>query len=443
MPLSAGDKFGPYVILAPIGAGGMGEVYRARDTRLDREAAIKVLPAAMAQDRDRLVRFEREAKVLASLDHPNIARIYGLEESGETRALAMELVPGTTLKGPLPVETVLSYARQIAEALEAAHEKGITHRDLKPANLMITPEGVVKVLDFGLASVPSREGDRSDPADSPTMTMAATQAGTIMGAAAYMSPEQAAGKPVDRRADIWSFGVVLYEMIMGKRLFAGETVSHTLADVLRAPIELDRLPPETPRAIRDLLRRCLVRDARKRLRDIGDARIAIEESMSGSESGVPEPAGAAPSRLARLLVGIAAVLAAALGCLAFVHFREKPPETRLITAAILPPDNTPGGGFRGAAISPDGKRIVFGARSQNKAQMWIRPLETDSAQPIPGTEEGGIAFWSPNSRSIAFFANEKLKRIDLPGQGSPLMWRTAGRQSEVPGTPKALSCLHR
>src|SRR5690349_21450307 len=180
MPLSAGDRLGPYVILAPIGAGGMGEVYRARDTQLDREAAVKVLPAAMAQDRDRLARFEREAKVLASLNHPNIAQIYGLEEHGQTRALAMELVPGATLKGPLPIETVLSYARQIAEALEAAHEKGITHRDLKPANLMITPDGLVKVLDFGLASVPSRERDQSDPADSPTMTMAATQAGTIM-----------------------------------------------------------------------------------------------------------------------------------------------------------------------------------------------------------------------------------------------------------------------
>jgi Tol biopolymer transport system component len=426
MPLSAGDRLGPYVILAPIGAGGMGEVYRARDTRLDREAAIKVLPAVMAQDRDRLARFEREAKVLASLNHPNIAQIYGLEEHGQTRALAMELVPGATLKGPLPIETVLSYARQIAEALEAAHEKGITHRDLKPANLMITPDGLVKVLDFGLASVPSRERDQSDPADSPTMTMAATQVGTIMGTAAYMSPEQAAGKAVDRRADIWSFGVVVYEMLMGRRLFAGETVSHTLADVLRAPIDLNSLPSETPHAIRELLRRCLVRDARKRLRDIGDARIAIEESMIGSERDVLGPPVTASSWLARLLVGIAVVLAAALASLAFVHFREKPPETRLITAAILPLDNAPGAGVRSTAISPDGKRIVFGARSGNKMQLWIRPLETDSAQPIPGTEDGATPFWSPDSRSIAFFASEKLKRIDLSGGGGPLLLADTG-----------------
>lgn len=419
MPLSAGDKFGPYVILAPIGAGGMGEVYRARDTRLEREAAIKVLPTAMAQNRDRLVRFEREAKVLASLNHPNIAHIYGLEERGETRALAMELVPGATLKGPLPMQTALNYARQITEALETAHEKGIAHCDLKPANLMITPEGVVKVLDFGLASVPSRQRDRSDSAESPTMTMDATQVGAIVGTAAYMSPEQAEGKPIDRRADIWSFGVVLYEMLTGRRLFAAESISDTLADVLRAPIDLDRLPPETPYAIRDLLRRCLVRDPRKRLRDIGDARIAIEESLSGSEREVPEPSGVAPLWLARLLVGMAAALATALACLAFIHFREKPPEPRLLTVAILPPDNTSAVDFRGA-ISPDGKRVVFGARSGNKTQLWVHSLESDSAQPIGGTEDGTSPFWSPDSRSVAFFANEKLKRIDLPGEGTPL-----------------------
>ncbi len=205
MPLSATDRLGPYEILAPLGAGGMGEVYRARDTKLDREVAIKVLPAALAQDPERLARFEREAKVLAALNHPNIAQIYGIEDSGGMRALVMELVPGECLKGPLPLPTALNYAKQIAEALEAAHEKGITHRDLKPANIMVTPEGVVKVLDFGLAAVPSRDADGSvDRHNSPTLTIAATQAGMIMGTAAYMSPEQAAGKPVDKRADIWS-----------------------------------------------------------------------------------------------------------------------------------------------------------------------------------------------------------------------------------------------
>jgi len=277
MSLTPGTKLGPYEILAPIGAGGMGEVYRARDTKLDRDVAIKVLPQALAQEPERLARFEREAKVLAALNHPNIAQIYGIEASSTGRALVMELVPGQTLSGPLPLATALNYAKQIAEALEAAHEKGITHRDLKPANIMITPAGVVKVLDFGLAAVEQNPVSLSDPSNSPTLTMRATQAGMIMGTAAYMSPEQAAGKPVDKRADIWSFGVVLFELLTGHQLFGeGETISHTLADVLRAPIDFDKLPKETPKAIRDLLRRCLDRDVRKRLRDIGEARVGIE-----------------------------------------------------------------------------------------------------------------------------------------------------------------------
>ena len=276
MALSVGEKLGPYEILAPIGAGGMGEVYRAKDTKLERDVAIKVLPAALARDPERLARFEREAKVLASLNHPNIAQIYGIEESNTGRALVMELVLGETLKGSYPLETALACAKQIAEALEAAHDKGIIHRDLKPANIMITAADVVKVLDFGLAAVPTRDRDGTDASNSPTMTMAATQAGMIMGTAAYMSPEQAAGKPVDKRADIWSFGVVVWEMLSGQRLFDGETVSHTLADVLRAPIDFDRLPAATPGTIRHLVKRCLDRDVKTRLRDIGEARITIQ-----------------------------------------------------------------------------------------------------------------------------------------------------------------------
>jgi serine/threonine-protein kinase len=271
MSISAGERLGQYEILAPIGAGGMGEVYRAKDTKLKREVALKVLPDSFAGDPERMARFQREAEVLASLNHPNIAAIYGVEE----RALVMELVPGAPLTGPLPVDTALNYARQIADALEAAHDKGIVHRDLKPANIMITPSGVVKVLDFGLAAVPI-SGSNGDPTHSPTLTIAATQAGMIMGTAAYMSPEQAAGKPVDKRADIWSYGVVLWEMLSGERLFDGETISHTLADVLRAPIDFDKLPKETPRTIRDLLRRCLDRNVKNRLRDIGEARVAIQ-----------------------------------------------------------------------------------------------------------------------------------------------------------------------
>src|SRR3984957_2729833 len=285
MPINSGQRLGSYEILAPIGAGGMGEVYRAKDTKLKREVALKVLPDSFAGDPERMARFQREAEVLASLNHPNIAAIYGVEE----RALVMELVPGGPLQGPLPLETALNYARQIADALEAAHEKGIVHRDLKPTNIMITPAGVVKVLDFGLAAVPQAPVETaSDPRHSPTLTMAGTQAGMIMGTAAYMSPEQAAGKPVDKRADIWSFGVVLWEMLTGQHLFTGETVSHTLADVLRAPIEFDKLPKETPNSIRDLLRRCLDRDVKSRLRDIGEARVVIGRYLA-------DPVGQGPA----------------------------------------------------------------------------------------------------------------------------------------------------
>jgi serine/threonine protein kinase len=291
MPLAPGTRLGPYAILTPLGAGGMGEVYRARDTKLDREVAIKILPDALARDPDRLARFEREAKVLAALNHPNIAQIYGLEE----RALVMELVEGQTLAGPLPLETALNYARQIADALESAHEKGVVHRDLKPANVMVTPAGVVKVLDFGLAAVLQGSTSGSgDPMSSPTITMRATQAGVIMGTAAYMSPEQAAGKPVDRRADIWSFGVVLFEMLTGQRMFEGETVSHTLAGVLKDPIDFSRLPPETPAAIRELLRRCLDRDVKNRLRDIGEARVAIGRYLADPKSGTEVSGPGAP-----------------------------------------------------------------------------------------------------------------------------------------------------
>jgi serine/threonine protein kinase len=283
MPLSAGARLGPYEVSAAIGAGGMGEVYRARDTKLGRDVALKVLSAALANDTGYMARFQREAQVLASLNHPNIAIIHGLEESGGVCALAMELVDGPTLEeriapGPLALDEALWIAKQIAEALEAAHEKGIVHRDLKPANVKVTPEGVVKVLDFGLAK--TADSVTVDAKNSPTLTLRSSELGVIMGTAGYMAPEQAAGKPVDKRADIWSFGVVLFEMLAGGRLFHGETISHTLADVLRAPIDFDKLPRETPPAIRDLLRRCLDRDVKTRLRDIGEARMAIQKCLA-------------------------------------------------------------------------------------------------------------------------------------------------------------------
>src|ERR1700735_2528418 len=255
-PLSAGIKLGAYEILAPIGAGGMGEVYRARDTRLKRDVALKVLPDSFAGNPERMARFRREAEVLASLNHPNIAQIYGVEE----RALVMELVPGKSLKGPVPLQTALDYAKQIADALEAAHEKGIVHRDLKPANIMITPDGVVKVLDFGLAAVAVRQSsDLSNPVNSPTLTISPTRAGMILGTAGYMSPEQARGKPVDKRADIWAFGVVLFEMLMGRPLFEGETISDTLAQVLTKEPDWAHVPAK----VRRLLQACLQKDSKQ------------------------------------------------------------------------------------------------------------------------------------------------------------------------------------
>src|SRR5580658_6949661 len=282
MPLSAGTRLGSYEIIAPIGAGGMGEVYRAKDTKLEREVAIKVLPPAVAQDPERLARFEREAKVLASLNHPNIAQIYGVEESDGVPALVMELVPGEPIKGPLPLAIALNYARQIAEALEAAHDKGIVHRDLKPANILVTPGDVVKVLDFGLAFVESRDRETADPNNSPTLTVSPTRAGMIMGTAAYMSPEQARGKQADKRADIWAFGVVFYEMLTGRKLFRGETVSDILVEVLGKEPDLSALPSHA----RYVVERCLRKDLRKRWQAVGDVRIALEE-------GVPELAAAA------------------------------------------------------------------------------------------------------------------------------------------------------
>ena len=304
MSLALGTRLGPYEVTAQIGVGGMGEVYRATDTNLARQVAIKVLPEAVAADAERLARFDREAKTLAALNHPNIAAIYGLEKSAGTTALVMELVEGPTLadrigRGPIPIDEALPIAKQIAEALEAAHEQGIIHRDLKPANIKVRPDGTVKVLDFGLAKAMEPAGSSAvNTSQSPTITTPAmTQAGMILGTAAYMSPEQAAGTPVDRRADIWAYGVVLWEMLSGQRLFGGDTVVHTLADVLRRSIEFDKL--DVPAPIKTLLRRCLDRDAKTRLRDIGEARVAIAKYLIDPASGTEVPRRAE----ARLSVG--------------------------------------------------------------------------------------------------------------------------------------------
>jgi eukaryotic-like serine/threonine-protein kinase len=419
---------GPYELLAPIGAGGMGEVYRAKDIKLDRNVAIKVLPSAVAQDPDRLMRFEREAKILASLNHPNIAHIYGVEENGATRALVMELVQGSTLSVPQAIDTALQYARQIAEALEAAHEKGITHRDLKPANIMITPEGIVKVLDFGLAAVPTVLAN-GDPASSPTFTLAATQGRMIMGTAGYMSPEQASGKAVDRRSDIWSFGVVLWEMLTGEQLFTGETASHTVADVLRAPIDFSKLPASTPARIVRLLKRCLDRNVRTRLQSIGEARIAIDQQEEQTKGGAQDssPANLRSGRTAGAPWGVAAlfaVSAAALGYVAYRHTQEPPPKA--IKTYIMPPEHYSFVENSPPALSPDGRKLAFAAARDGKALLWIRDLDSLEARSISGTDGARGPFWSPDSQSLGFIADGKLKRIDIGGGSVMTLCATEG-----------------
>jgi Tol biopolymer transport system component len=416
--LAPGTRLGVYEILTPIGAGGMGEVYQARDTRLKRDVALKVLPDDFAHDPDRLARFQREAELLATLNHPNIAAIYGLEESNGVRALVLELVEGPTLadriaNGPISLDDALPIARQIAEALEAAHEKGVIHRDLKPANIKLRSDGTVKVLDFGLAAVTQDSGPHDiNATNSPTLTLAATRAGVIMGTAAYMSPEQASGKPVDKRADIWSFGVVLWEMPTGQRLFAGETISHTLADVLRAEIDFDKLPRNTPRTIRDLLRRSLDRDARNRLRDIGEARVAIHVAQNEP---APRPIQNASGRHQWPWMSATAVLAVIAAGLVFVSWRLGTDEARVLrlsapfpAKAIIDPGSLP-------AVSPDGRRIAFAVRVDGRSGLWVRELDSMAAHLLPGTAGAFFPFWSPNGRTLGFFADGKLKRLDVDG----------------------------
>jgi eukaryotic-like serine/threonine-protein kinase len=408
MPLSIGDKLGPYEILALIGKGGMGEVWKARDTKLDREVAIKVLPAALAQDPERLARFEREAKVLASLNHPNIAQIYGIEESSAGRALVMELVPGQTLKGPIPLDEALRAAAQIADALGAAHEKGITHRDLKPANVIITPEGVVKVLDFGLATVslPS-SGESHAATNSPTLTMSPTSAGMILGTAAYMSPEQARGQSVDRRADIWAFGVLLYEMLTGQQLFQGSTISDILAAVLKVEPDLNAAPVQ----VRPLLECCLQKEPKKRLQAIGDWDLLLNAGAGHFRPEAPRVGHGRP-----LPWIVAMVLGAAAFALGFIHFREKPQVAAPVRFQIPMPEKVTlaGGAF---SLSPDGRLLVFAAvGSDGTRRLFVRALDSLEARPLPGTEGAGIypPSWSPDSRFIGFSIGNKFMKGTYP-----------------------------
>ncbi len=429
MALEVGTTLGPYKIAAPLGAGGMGEVWRAHDTTLDRDVAIKVLPEAFATDADRLARFEREAKVLASLNHTNIGHIYGLEQSGDTRALVLELVDGPTLadriaQGPIPLDEALPIAKQIAEALEAAHEAGVIHRDLKPANIEVTPEGTVKVLDFGLAKALEGPVSEADAENSPTLTNPATRVGIILGTAAYMSPEQAKGRPVDRRSDIWAFGAVLYEMLTGQRAFPGEDVSESLAKVIEREPDWAALPATTPPAIQRLLRRSLSKDRTRRLSDAADARLEIEDALSRSEERAIAvetalPRGQGHSLPRAIVMSALVAVSAAAGWLAASGWNRVAVPAALrepTTVSIEAPSGVVSAFTRGFALSPDGRTLVLTARTEDgQRRLWTRRLAMAEAEAIRDTEGAQYPFWSPDGRHVAFFADGQLKRVPLGG----------------------------
>ena len=428
MSLRIGQELGAYLITSLLGKGGMGEVYRVRDTRLKRDVAIKILPDEFAHDPDRVSRFQREAEALAALNHPNIAAIYDLQQIGPTRFLVLELVEGDTLadvlmkRGALPFDQASHIARQICEALEAAHEHGIVHRDLKPANVKIMPEGTVKVLDFGLAKAlevsPVGIGQGETLANSPTLSLRATRVGQVLGTAAYMSPEQAKGRHVDRRADIFAFGCVLYEMMTGRPAFDGDDVPEVLGAVLKSDPDWSRLPAGTPPAVGRLLRRTLKKDPRQRLGDIRDARIELEETQA--EAHVTE----VPERRARLAwvaaVAVTALLVVALAVPAVRHLRETPP--REMRVEINTPTTANPLEF---ALSPDSRYIVFVASGDGPQRLWLRALDRTEAQPIAGTDGARFPFWSADSRSIGFFASARLYRVDVSG-GPPQVLASAG-----------------
>jgi len=425
-----GQNLSHYQVTAALGAGGMGEVYRAADTKLGRDVAIKVLPAELAQDPERLARFEREAKLLASLNHPNIAHVYGfesatLDDGSSAHFLAMELVPGEDLaerlkRGAIPVDEAIAIAKQIAEALEEAHEKGIVHRDLKPANVKVTPDGKVKVLDFGLAKAWEGPGAASsDLSQSPTLAHTGTAAGLILGTAAYMSPEQARGKAVDKRADIWAFGVVLFEMLTGRRLFDGETVSDVLAAVLTRHPDYASLPASTPASVRGLAQRCLERDPKLRLRDVGEATIALGKATSQAEPtavAVPARGWTARGVAAVLAVALAAGGAGALVARAFLPQTVVSPVVRLTYAPPIGTALTPGAtNLRALALSPDGARLAYVAFDR----IYVRPLDSLEAVLVPETSGGSNPFFSPDGTWLGFSAGGSLRKVNLGG-GSPI-----------------------
>ena len=434
MALPPGTRFGPYEVSVQIGVGGMGEVYRARDTKLGRDVALKILPPAFTSDADRVARFEREARLLASLNHPHIGAIYGFEDAGNVPALVLELVEGDTLdvrvlRGPLPFSEALAIAQQIADALDAAHGSGIIHRDLKPSNIKITPDGVVKVLDFGLAKALAAEGSAPDLSKSPTMTAVGTNVGVILGTAAYMSPEQARGKALDKRTDIWAFGCVLYELLAGRLAFKGETFSDTIATILEREPDWAALPPATPATIRSLLRRCLEKDQKRRLRDIGDARHAIEDVATG-EASIGAGASAYPRRgLAWLLGGVALASASFTGWLLWVSPTQAPARSvqlQRLTDFV--------GMEESPAISPDGKIVAFVARAGGKHQIWLRFVAGGTPRQITVDDaDHEQPRWAPDSSYFIYFVPSPT-----PGEHGTI-WEMPALGGEPRRVAKALS----
>ena len=423
-----GQVFGPYQVLAKLGAGGMGEVYRARDPRLGRDVAIKVLPAGAALDPDRLARFDREARLLASLSHPHIATLHGIEHCDGVQGLVLELVEGDTLadiiaRGPMPVREALRLGGQIADALDAAHAKGVIHRDLKPANIKVTPERQVKVLDFGLAKAFAPSDLDAGHSQMATVTYEPTSEGLVIGTAAYMSPEQARGHSIDKRTDIWAFGCVLYEMLTGRRAFPGDTKSDTIAAILHREPDWSALPQSLPPEAARLLRRCLEKDAARRLRDIGNTRAELDESVA---AGSPTAStAAAPNRISVWMVWLpaaaAVVLAALLTAQRFGTFEGAAPST---PAAISRFVETVTAGLQLApapslALTEDGRRLAYVAVQDGTRALYVRDLDDVTARPIAGTQDADQPFFSPDGRWIAFFAESKLKKVAVAG-GTPI-----------------------
>lgn len=422
------QQIGPYRIIGELGRGGMGVVYRAQDTRLGRQVALKVLPRLLSNDAHRMARFHREAQTLAALNHPNIASLYGLEDSDGTYALVIELVEGPTLgdrieHGPLVVEEVVLIACQIADALESAHEKGIIHRDLKPHNIKVTSGGTVKILDFGLAKALDEEADLGNPRQSPTLTLATTPAGLLLGTAGYMSPEQARGKGVDRRSDIWAFGTVVYEMLTGRQAFLGDSVSDTLAAILRGQPEWDALPANTPPALRRLLERCLEKDPRRRLRDIGEARVWLEDLAEGRDSWAAVTAGPVmepPARSAARWLTMSGWVAAALLALVALAgwLRWDSGGGRPVRKLEIPV----AGRFSQPVLSPDGEQLAY----LGESRVWVRDLDRFEAREVPGSNGAAMVFWSPDSAWVAFGAEDRLWKAPATSGGASVICLVPG-----------------